>query len=384
MKGKEVVAMLLAGGRGNRLQELTENIAKPALYFGGKYRLIDFPLSGCARAGIEAVGVLTQYEPLELNSYIGRGQPWNLDREDGGVYILAPYVNSSGKNCWYRGTADAVRKNIQFVERFTPEDVVILAGDHIYEMDYSHLLDFHRETEADLTICAREVPWEETYRFGILNVNKEGKVKKFMEKPRNPSSNLASMGVYIFKWNILKNYLTQTDKSVNDFGHSVIPLYLREGERVFAYRFNDYWMDVGTIQSYWQAHMDLLSADSGLNLRKMKIYSRCPVTDVQYFSSCSTIENSIVGGGSVISGNVKNSVIFYDVELGKNSEVVNSVILPGTRIKTGAKVSNSVIGRDSIIGRGANIGFEGEKEGITLVGNNRTIRSTLNVNTAIK
>lgn len=384
MESKQVVALLLAGGRGSRLQELTENIAKPALHFGGKYRLIDFSLSGCVRAGIDTVGVLTQYEPHELNSYIGRGRPWNLDSQNGGVYILTPYINSSGANCWYRGTADAVRKNIQFVEKFAPREVLILSGDHIYEMDYSRLIAEHRKNDADLTICAKPVAWEEAYRFGILNTDDRGRITHFVEKPESPSGNLASMGVYVFKWEFLKNFLLRTDKSITDFGRNVIPYLIREENKVYSYNYKDYWMDIGTIQSYWQAHMDLLVNDSGLNLREMELYSRCHVTGVQYFSATSIIKNSVVGEGSIIAGDVINSVMFYDTELGRNSEINYSVILPGTRIGEGVKVNNAVIGRNTKINMGNQIGFRGKKEGITLVGNNRTIRARKNVTVAVK
>ncbi|MFW5999414.1 MAG: glucose-1-phosphate adenylyltransferase [Halanaerobiaceae bacterium] len=377
---KKLLAILLAGGRGTRLGELTDNIAKPALHFGGKYRLIDFPLSNCTQSGIDTVGVITQYEPLELNSYIGRGKPWYLDKRNGGVFILPPYVNSAGKNCWYKGTADAVYQNINFIERFNPEHVLVLSSDHIYNMDYSKMFVHHKKHDAELTISVKPVCWQNANRFGIMDTDKEQRIVDFEEKPQKPKSNLASMGIYIFKWNVLREYLKYDSKPTMDFGKDIIPRILKQKRKIYAYFFDRYWKDVGTIQSYWQANMDLLSEDSSFNISEMEIYSRFPDLDVQYFTSTASVQNSLIGEGSVIRGNIKNSVIFYDVKVGRNSEIYDSVILPGAKIGNNVHIYNSVIGKNTIIEDGNYIGFPGSGEGITLIGNDRKIQNKLEIN----
>ena len=382
MRSNEMIAMLLAGGKGTRLRELTENMAKPALHFGGKYRLIDFPLSNCVSAGIDTVGVLTQYEPLELNCYIGKGRPWHLDKRDGGAYVLPPYVNSNGNNCWYKGTADAISQNISFIERADPEYVLILSGDHIYNMDYSRMLDEHKKKEADLTISVKPVPWQEAYRFGIMNTDKDRRIIDFEEKPRDARSNLASMGVYIFKWDVLKKYLLAKEDRTVDFGKDIIPLMLRQGKRIYAYCFNKYWKDVGTVRSYWEANMDLISDNSGFDLREMDLYTRSPELGVQCFNSNSRVESSIIGEGSIIRGDIMKSIIFYNVEIGKNSTIKNSVILPGAKIGSNVHINNSVIGSNTLIEDGNYIGFPGQGEGITLIGNNKTIERKVEMTAA--
>lgn len=367
MKSKECVAMILAGGQGSRLGILTKDVAKPAVPFGGKYRIIDFPLSNCAHSGITTVGVLTQYQPLELNTYIGNGQPWDLDRNDGGVYVLPPYV-SAEKGEWYKGTANAIYQNIGFISRFNPKYVVILSGDHIYKMDYSQMIKAHEKAGAAATIAVIEVPWEEAPRFGIMNTDEEMNIVEFEEKPKNPKSNLASMGVYVFDWDILKKYLIADEndpKSDNDFGKNIIPKMLADGNKLLAYRFDGYWKDVGTIQSLWEANMNLLSENPGylLDDDDWKIFSRNPAMPPHYLSAAARVKNCYITAGCEIEGDVENTVIFEGVKIEEGAKVRNSVLFPCCVIKKGAVVEKAMIGTNAYISENAVIG-SGESDAI--------------------
>ena len=352
--------MLLAGGQGSRLYALTEKIAKPAVPFGGKYRIIDFPLSNCVNSGIDTVGVLTQYQPLVLNEYLGNGQPWDLDRVDGGVFALPPYQKISGSN-WYTGTANAIYQNIQFIERYDPEDVLILSGDHIYKMDYTKMLAKHKEMNSDCTIAVIDVPKEEASRFGIMNTNPDSSVYEFEEKPENPKSTLASMGIYIFKWEKLRKYLVEDEanpESSNDFGKNIIPNMLNNQERLYTYSFDGYWKDVGTIDSLWEANMDLLNPAVPLELYDptWKIYARNPVMPPHYIGDDAVVENSMITEGCDIEGEVDFSVLFAGVTVEKGAKVKDSIIMPGTIIKAGAEVNYSIIAENVIIGKDAVVG----------------------------
>ncbi|ARA98721.1 MULTISPECIES: glucose-1-phosphate adenylyltransferase [Geobacillus] len=350
---KKCIAMLLAGGQGSRLRSLTTNIAKPAVPFGGKYRIIDFTLSNCTNSGIDTVGVLTQYQPLLLHSYIGIGSAWDLDRRNGGVTVLPPYSVSSGVK-WYEGTANAVYQNINYIEQYNPDYVLVLSGDHIYKMDYQHMLDYHIAKQADVTISVIEVPWEEASRFGIMNTNEEMEIVEFAEKPAEPKSNLASMGIYIFNWPLLKQYL-QIDNvnphSSHDFGKDVIPMLLREKKRLFAYPFEGYWKDVGTVKSLWEANMDLLDENNELDLfdRSWRIYSVNPNQPPQYISPEAEVSDSLVNEGCVVEGTVERSVLFQGVRIGKGAVVKESVIMPGAAVSEGAYVERAIVTPDSII-----------------------------------
>ena len=356
----ECIAMLLAGGQGSRLGVLTKNIAKPAVPYGGKYRIIDFPLSNCVNSGITTVGVLTQYQPLELNDYIGNGQPWDLDRANGGVHILSPYQQIKGTE-WYKGTANAIYQNINFIERYDPEYVLILSGDHIYKMDYSKMLDYHKEKNADCTIAMLEVPWEEASRFGLMLVNDDGSISEFEEKPKNPRSNKASMGVYIFTWEKLRKYLIEDEAkegSSNDFGHDLIPAMHNNGERMFAYQFDGYWKDVGTISSLWDANLDLLNPKVDLDLTddSWRIYSRSPAAPPHYIGSDAKVENSMITEGCEIDGDIDFSVLFANVTAEEGAEVRYSIVMPGTVIKKGAVVQYSIVAENAVIDEGAVVG----------------------------
>ena len=347
---QECVAMLLAGGQGSRLYALTRKIAKPAVPYGGKYRIIDFPLSNCVNSGIETVGVLTQYQPLELNGYIGSGAPWDLDRMDAGVHILPPYQRNQGAD-WYKGTANAIYQNIDFIQRYNPEYVLILSGDHIYKMDYSDMLAYHKEKGADCTIAVLDVPKEEASRFGILNTNPDGSIYEFDEKPAVPKSTLASMGIYIFTWEKLRKYLIADEEdstSQNDFGKNVLPTMLNSGEKMFAWRFDGYWKDVGTIDSLWEANMDLLDPNVPLDLsdENWKIYSRNPGMPPQYLSATAQVQNSSITEGCVISGKVESSVIFAGVTVEEGAEIVQSILMPGSVVRKGAKVQYAILAED--------------------------------------
>ena len=359
-KKTECIAMLLAGGQGSRLGVLTKNIAKPAVPYGGKYRIIDFPLSNCVNSGIYTVGVLTQYQPLELNDYIGNGGPWDLDRANGGVHILSPYQQIKGTE-WYKGTANAIYQNINFIDRYNPEYVAVLSGDHIYKMDYAKMLEYHKQKDAACTIAMLEVPWEEASRFGLMFTDDDGRITAFEEKPKNPKSNKASMGVYMFTWSKLRQYLIDDENdpdSSNDFGKNVIPAMHSAGERLFAYGFDGYWKDVGTIDSLWEANLDLLNPKVNIDLsdNSWKIYGRGAVTSPQYVSDKAVIENSIVAEGCEIEGKIDYSVLFSDVTVEEGAFVDYSIIMPGAVIKKGAVVQYAMVAENSVIGEGAVVG----------------------------
>lgn len=351
MGKNEIVAMILAGGQGSRLGVLTKKMAKPAVPFGGKYRIIDFPLSNCSNSGIYTVGVLTQYKPLELNAHIGIGEAWDLDRAHGGVHVLPPYQEEKGGE-WYKGTANAIYQNIEFVDRYDPEYILILSGDHIYKMDYTKMLDFHKEKQAEATIAVIEVPMDEASRFGIMNTREDLSIYEFEEKPKNPKNNLASMGIYIFNWKTLKKYLREdeSDKtSKNDFGMNIIPSMLGNGNKMVAYPFKGYWKDVGTIDSLWEANMDLIREDNELDLHdeEWKIYSVNPVRPAQYIGENAKVSNSLVVEGCVVNGQVESSILFQGVQIGKNSVVRDSIIM------TDAKIGDNVVIEKAIVGSGA-------------------------------
>ena len=357
---KECIAMLLAGGQGSRLYVLTGEMAKPAVPFGGKYRIIDFPLSNCINSGIDTVGVLTQYRPLELNSYIGSGQPWDLDGSTGGVHILPPYQGSKG-GTWYKGTANAIYQNIGFIDLYDPDYVVILSGDHIYKMDYSKMVERHKAAGAACTISVMEVPWAEASRFGIMAVDGEDMITEFAEKPKEPKSNLASMGIYVFSWKALRRYLTEDEanpNSENDFGKNVIPAMLNNGERMAAYRFEGYWKDVGTLESLWDANMDMLSAGSGLALldESWPIYARSVYAPPAFLGSVSQVRHSAINRGCVLEGTVENSVLAPNVVVGKGARVSYSVLMPGTVVAPGAVVEYAILGENCRIGENCHVG----------------------------
>ncbi len=374
MAKKKCVAMLLAGGQGSRLGVLTSKIAKPAVPYGGKYRIIDFPLSNCTNSGIDTVGILTQYKPLELNDYIGSGKPWDLDRANGGVHILPPYQGQKGGD-WYKGTANAIYQNLEFIARYDPEYVLILSGDHIYKMDYSKMLKQHIKTNAACTISVMEVPFDEASRFGIMNTNPDGSIYEFEEKPKNPKSNLASMGIYVFSWDKLKKYLTEDEEradSSNDFGKDIIPAMVGAGETMMVYRFDDYWKDVGTVDSLWEANLDLLNPKIDLNLSdpNWRIYSRTSSLHPQYIDEKSSVENSLVTDGCHIYGKLDYSILFENVTVEEGASVEYSLVMPGAVIKKGAQVKYSIIAENTVVEENASVGTEpsGEDWGITLIG----------------
>lgn len=363
--------MILAGGQGSRLLKLTNNNAKPAVPYGGQYRIIDFPLSNCSNSGIYTVGILTQYQPMVLNSHVEIGQPWDLDRKFGGVKLLPPYANQDGFK-WYLGTASAIYENMAFMETRNPDYVLILSGDHIYKMDYSKMLDDHKKNKADVTISAIEVPWDETSRFGILNTLEDNKIYEFDEKPTNAKNNMASMGVYIFNYEVLKKYLTldhANPDSNNDFGKDIIPAILNDGLSIYAYKFKGYWKDVGTIKSLWEANMDLLGEDSGLNLYDddWKVYTKNNNLPPHYIGEDAIVENALLNEGCEIHGKIKNSVLFTEVEICEKAEVVNSVLLPRVKVGKGAKVYNAIVMENSIIKENEVIGDLNNSE-IVLIG----------------
>ncbi len=367
---KTCIAMLLAGGQGSRLMALTSKVAKPAVPFGGKFRIIDFPLSNCVNSGIDTVGVLTQYQPLELNSYIGNGQPWDLDRIDGGVHILPPYVKEGDKGTWYKGTANAIYQNIGFIELYDPDYVLILSGDHIYKMDYEKMLQHHRDTGADCTISVMEVPMDEANRFGIMNVDDNDIIYEFEEKPANPKSNLASKGIYIFSWDKLRTYLMNDEAdeaSNNDFGKNIIPSMLADGQVMAAYRFEGYWKDVGTIDSLWEANMDLLALDSGVQLfnNEWPIYARSPARPAHVVGPKAAVSHSMVTGGCNINGDVASSILFHSVQVEEGAKVHYSILMPGAVVKAGANVEYAIVAENAVIGQGAKVGTAptGEVEG---------------------
>lgn len=356
----ECVAMILAGGQGSRLGALTKDIAKPAVAFGGKYRIIDFALSNCAHSGIETVGVLTQYQPLELNTYIAGGAPWDLDRNFGGVYVLPPYVKAE-KGEWYKGTANAIYQNIGFIEQFNPKYVLILSGDHIYKMNYAKMLAVHKKNNAEVTVAVMPVPWEEASRFGIMSVDDEGRIIEFEEKPKEPTSNLASMGIYIFNWQTLKKYLIVDEnnpRSQNDFGKNVIPQMLSMNEAMYTYHFTDYWRDVGTVQSLWEAHMDMLTAPPQLNMydSAWPIYSRNSASPPHFISSSAVLKNCSITEGCNIYGVIEHSIISEGVTVEAGAIVRDSIIMPNVKIGKGTIVEKAIIGPGCEIGSGVIIG----------------------------
>ncbi|MCL2030059.1 MAG: glucose-1-phosphate adenylyltransferase [Oscillospiraceae bacterium] len=359
---KEIVAMLLAGGQGSRLYVLTTNVAKPAVPFGGKYRIIDFPLSNCVNSDIDTVGVLTQYQPLELNEYIGSGQPWDLDRLHGGVHILPPYMHGKGGQ-WYKGTANAIYQNIRFIDNYGPEYVLILSGDHIYKMDYADMLRRHKKSGSDCTIAVYEVSLQEASRFGILNTNPDDTVYEFEEKPAQPKSTLASMGIYIFNWGKLRKYLTEDEadpKSSNDFGKNIIPAMLKAGEKLSVCRFNGYWKDVGTIESLWDANMDMLSASNQMDLHDpaWRIYARNPVAPPHYMGAGAVISHSLVTEGCEVEGEVLNSVLFNDVTVAEGASVKYSILMPGAVVESGAVIEYAILAENARVGAGARVGAD--------------------------
>ena len=378
VRKKKCVAMLLAGGQGSRLYALTSTIAKPAVSFGGKYRIIDFPLSNCVNSGIDTVGVLTQYQPLVLNSYIGNGQPWDLDRTFGGVHTLPPYQGKNSSD-WYKGTANAIYQNLRFISQYDPDYVLILSGDHIYKMNYALMLNYHILNDADCTIAAIDVPIEEASRFGILNTNEDGTIYEFEEKPKKPKSTLASMGIYIFSAAKLKKYLEEdsvNEKSSNDFGKDILPTMLKSGEKMMAYRFDGYWKDVGTIESLYEANMDLLGDNPKFDVgdTSWKIQSRSPLAPPQYIGDTAKTLNSIIMSGCEIFGTVENSVLASDVIVGKNAVVKNSVIMSDVVIEDGAVLEYCIVDEKSVIKKNAKVGCEKAKgKGIAVIGSGVTV-----------
>ena len=394
---KEMIAMLLAGGQGSRLGVLTADVAKPAVAFGGKYRIIDFPLSNCINSGIDTVGVLTQYQPLRLNSHIGIGIPWDLDRNNGGVTVLPPYEKSDNSE-WYTGTANAIYQNLRYMESYNPEYVLILSGDHIYKMDYEVMLDFHKANNADVTIATMPVPWEEASRFGIVIADENKQIQEFEEKPANPRSNLASMGIYIFSWPVLREALiTMKDQKSCDFGKHIIPYCFDNGKRLFAYEFNGYWKDVGTLGSYWEANMELIDLIPEFNLYEeyWKIYTKSDTVEPQYIDKNAHIERSIVGEASQISGEVYNSVIGSNVVIGKGAVVRDSIIMQNTVIEDGTIIDKAIIAENCHIGANVHLGVGDEAPntynasvyafGLVTIGENSVVPAGVSVgkNTAI-
>lgn len=386
MPKKQCVAMLLAGGQGSRLGILTQKQAKPAVPFGGKYRIIDFALSNCNNSGIDIVGVLTQYKPLALNSYIGIGSAWDLDRKHGGVYVLPPYVREQGGQ-WYKGTADAIYQNMHFIDSIDPEYVLILSGDHIYKMNYAEMIEFHRARQADATIAVIAVPWEDARRFGIMSTDQNRKIIKFAEKPHKPQSNLASMGIYVFNWPILREYLIadeQNSKSSHDFGKDIIPSMLVDGQKMFAFPFSGYWKDVGTIESFWEANMDLLAENPQLDIydAAWRIYSVSSTRPPHYLGPDASIINSIISEGCQIYGQIEHSVIFPDVYIGSGAKVKDSIIMPHVRIEAGAVIEKAIIDQNTKIAEAVVIAGEftaGVRE-IVVIGENVTVASGVKIN----
>ena len=381
---KEMIAMLLAGGQGSRLYALTEKLAKPAVPFGGKYRIIDFPISNCVNSGIDTVGVLTQYQPLVLNEYIGNGQPWDLDRLNGGVMVLPPYQGKKGAD-WYKGTANAIYQNLGFINRYDPDYVIILSGDHIYKMDYNAMLQAHKATEADCTIAVLEVPLSEASRFGIMVTDETGKITEFQEKPKHPTSTKASMGIYIFNRKVLEDYLIadeNTPGSSNDFGKNIIPNMLNDGKKMFAYPFVGYWKDVGTIDSLWEANMDLLGENPNFNIhdKNWRIFSRNYAEPPHFVGDDATVINSMITEGCEIEGTVENSVLANGVVVEKGAVVKDAVIMSGAVIKAGAQVIYSIIDSNTVISEGAVVGEDkSTAKGIAIVGSDLTIAENVKI-----
>ncbi len=370
MRKKKIIAMLLAGGQGSRLGLLTKVMAKPAVPFGGRYRIIDFPLSNCTNSQIDTVGVLTQYQPLELNRYIGSGQPWDLDLSYGGVFVLPPYMKAKSGE-WYKGTANSIYQNMSFIEQYDPDYVLILSGDHIYKMDYSKMLAAHTKANADVTIAVRPVPWEVASSFGIMSVDAENHIAEFEEKPKHPKSNLASMGVYIFTWKVLREYLIADENdsnSKNDFGKNIIPNMLRDQKTMLAYPFESYWKDVGTIESLWEANMDLLKIPPAFDLNdsRWKIYARSPIMQPHFIGSGAVVEQSMIAEGCEVNGSVRGSVLFAGVQVESGAVIEDSVIMPKTIVKSGAHIRRAIVAENCVIGENAMIGAE--EGNIALIG----------------
>ncbi|WEK55560.1 MAG: glucose-1-phosphate adenylyltransferase [Candidatus Cohnella colombiensis] len=380
MRKNECIAMLLAGGEGRRLGVLTKDLAKPAVPFGGKYRIIDFTLSNCVHSGIETVGVLTQYQPLVLTQHLGIGTPWGLDRREGGMHVLPPYVRQKG-GTWYKGTANAIYQNLGFIERYDPEYVLIISGDHIYKMNYDKLLDAHKKNKADATIAVISVPWADASRFGILSVDEDDRIVEFAEKPKKPNSNLASMGVYMFSWSVLKDALIHdeaTRGSSNDFGKDIIPTLLDEGARMFSYRFDDYWKDVGTIDSLWESNMDLLEEEPSLHLndRSWRIFTASPNQPAQYIAPAAKVRNSLINEGCVVEGTVNRSVLFPGAQVGEGSVVEDSILMPGASIGRNARVVRAIVGEGAVVEEDCKVGSVDSEE-IAVVGSGETIQLQL-------
>ena len=374
MKQNNMLAMILAGGRGSRLHELTNKVAKPAVSYGGKNRIVDFPLSNCANSGIDVVGVLTQYESILLNSYVAAGRRWGLDAKDSGVYVLPPRETADSNLDVYRGTADAISQNIDFIDTYSPEYILILSGDHIYKMDYDKMLDAHKANNADATIAVLPVPMKEASRFGIMNTDENGKIVEFEEKPEKPKSNLASMGIYIFNWKQLRKALTADMKnpdSSHDFGKDIIPNFLNEGKALYAYKFEGYWKDVGTIDSLWEANMDLLDPNNPLDLNDptWKIYTEDVTTLPHYIGPNADIKRAFITQGCVIDGSVKNSVLFTGAKVGEGAKIIDSVLMPGVTVESGAVVTRALVADGVKIGKGAKVG-DSKSEHIELVAKN--------------
>ena len=377
---KEIVAMLLAGGQGSRLYALTQNLAKPAVPFGGKYRIIDFPLSNCVNSGIDTVGILTQYQPVVLNEYIGNGQPWDLDRLYGGVHVLPPYQKATGSD-WFKGTANAIYQHISFIDRYDPEYVIILSGDQICKQDYREFLNFHKEKDADFSVAVMEVPWEEASRFGLMVTDENAQITEFQEKPKNPKSNLASMGNYIFKWSILRKYLIEDEldpNSDNDFGKNIIPNLLKDGCKMFAHRFDGYWKDVGTIPSLWEANMEVLDPEhSGIDLfdANWKIYSRNSGMTAHKVSGAAVVENSMITDGCRVDGTVKHSILFAGVKVEAGAVVEDAVVMGNAVIKAGAQVKHCIVAENAVVGENAIVGAmpEGDAAGVATIGPDVTV-----------
>jgi len=383
---KEIVAMLLAGGQGSRLYALTQNLAKPAVPFGGKYRIIDFPLSNCVNSGIDTVGILTQYQPVVLNEYIGNGQPWDLDRLYGGVHVLPPYQKATGSD-WFKGTANAIYQHISFIDRYDPEYVIILSGDQICKQDYSDFLAFHKEKGADFSVAVMEVPWEDASRFGLMVTDEDCRITEFQEKPKNPKSNLASMGNYIFKWDVLREYLIADENdptSDNDFGKNIIPNLLKDGKKMYAHRFDGYWKDVGTIPSLWEANMEVLDPEnSGIDLfdNSWKIYSRNSGMTAHKIAANAVVENAMITDGCRVDGTVKHSILFAGVKVEAGAVVEDAVVMGGAVIKAGAQVKHCIVAENAVIGENAVVGAmpEGENKGVATIGPGVTVGANAKV-----
>ena len=381
LRKKRCVAMLLAGGQGSRLGVLTRHMAKPAVPYGGKYRIIDFPLSNCSNSGIDVVGVLTQYLPLELNAYIASGSPWDLDLVNGGVFVLPPYqTGKTGE--WYKGTANAIYQNLAFISQYNPDYVLILSGDHIYKMDYAAMIAHHESHHADATIAVRQVPWEEASRFGIMNTDADDNIIEFEEKPAHPKSNNASMGVYVFSWEKLRKYLIDDEKdpsSSNDFGKNVIPAMLNDGQKMVAYSFNDYWKDVGTIESLWEANMDLLEDTPQIDLhdKKFRVYARNLGLLPQYVADTSRVENCLITEGCEIRGEIRHSILSSGAVVEEGAQVIDSVVMPGALVKKGAVVRRAIVAENAVVGENAAVG---ESEGlIAVVGQSVAVPPGMNI-----